>query len=114
LTGSLKFEASTLPKKPDGSSFAAFVQPFTAAVDACKNQGLIVDDSNSFLARVDLAILQSNPAKIATPLPPGTCTAGFTVSCSNGNGVTYFPLPILRPTKSAGVRFAHKRYRPRP
>jgi hypothetical protein len=92
LTGSLKFEASALPNEPNGNSFAAYVEPFTAAVDACKNQGLIVDDTNSFMARVDLATLQANPAKISTPLAAGTCTGGFKVSCGNGNGVTFFPL----------------------
>jgi hypothetical protein len=111
LAGALGFQASALPDQPDGSAFAAFVQPFTAAVDACKNQGLIVDDSNAFLARVDLATLSATPAKISTALAAGKCTGGFKVSCGNGNGVTYFPL--RGSTGAAGIatsgHFAHKR-----
>lgn len=108
LTGPLKFQASKLPDEPDGGSFAAFVLPFTATVEDCnKNQGLIVDDANRFLARVDLGILQNSPAKISTPLPAGKCTGGFNVSCSNGNGVRFFPL------LAGGTDPVHKRRRRR-
>ena len=95
LTGPLPFQASALPVEPDGSSFAGLVRPFTATVDTCKNQGLMVDNSFDFVAKVDLKTLHDSAVKISTPLAPGTCFGGFSVSCSNGNGVTYYPLHAL-------------------
>ena len=105
LTGPLTFSASTLPMQPDDNSFAAFDEPFSATVDTCQNQGLIANADFTFLARVDLPTLQDHPAKIRTPLPKGTCFGGFTLSCSNGNGVTFFPLPV---EPAGGGAVAHR------
>ena len=109
LAGPLKFEASTLPLQPDGKSFAAVDQPFSATVDTCQNKGLIANSDFTFLVRIDLATLHDHPSNISTPLPKGTCFGGFTVSCDNGNGVTFFPLPVVgaNPT-SATRRLRHR------
>jgi len=97
LTGPLTFTATTLPLQPDGNPFTAIDQPFSATVDACQNKGLIANSEYTFLARIDLATLQDHPGQISTPLPAGTCFGGFTTSCDNGDGVTFFPLPVEPP-----------------
>ncbi|HKD67526.1 MAG TPA: hypothetical protein VKB84_11840 [Candidatus Binataceae bacterium] len=94
LKGPFTFAASSLPLQPDDNSFSAVDEPFSAAVDTCQNKGLIANATFTFLARVDLATLHDHPAKISTALPKGTCFGGFSLSCDNGNGVTFFPLPV--------------------
>jgi len=110
LAGPLTSEASVMPAQPDGNPFAAVDEPFSSTVDTCRNMGLIANSDFTFLAQIDLATLQSSPAKISTPLPAGKCFDGFKVSCNNGNGVTFFPLPALRCVggSPAGASFAHK------
>jgi hypothetical protein len=113
LTGPLPFKASLMPDQPDATPFAAFDEPFSSTVDTCRNMGLIANSEFTFLAQIDLATLQSSPAKISTPLPAGKCFGGFNVSCHNGNGVTFFPLPALRciAPPPGGRSFAHKSHR---
>jgi hypothetical protein len=113
LTGPLASEATLLPSQPDGSPFAAVDEPFSSTVDTCRNMGLIANSEFDFLAQIDLATLQSSPAKISTPLPAGKCFGGFKVSCNNGNGVRFFPLPALRCVGATpdGAGFAHKTHR---
>jgi len=110
LTGPLAFKASLIPDQPDATPFAAVDEPFSSTVDTCRNMGLIANSEFTFLAQIDLATLQSSPAKISTPLPAGKCFGGFNVSCHNSNGVTYFPLPALRciAPPAGGRGFAHK------
>lgn len=104
LTGPLPFIASSLPLQPDNMPFTAVDEPFSATVDTCRNMGLIANGNFTFLAQVDLAILRDHPADINTPLPPGTCFGGFSLSCNNGHGVTYFPLPVVSGAGAAAVR----------
>jgi hypothetical protein len=113
LTGPLPFKASLIPDQPDATPFAAVDEPFSSTVDTCRNMGLIANSEFIFLAQIDLATLQSSPAKISTPLPAGKCFGGFKVSCHNGNGVTFFPLPALRciAPPPGGRSFAHKFHR---
>ncbi len=113
LTGPLPFKASLIPDQPDATPFAAFDEPFSSTVDTCRNMGLIANSEFTFLAQIDLATLQGSPAKISTPLPAGKCFGGFKVSCHNGNGVTFFPLPALRciAPPPGGRSFAHKSHR---
>jgi hypothetical protein len=104
------FTASLIPDQPDATPFAAVDEPFSSTVDTCHNMGLIANSEFTFLAQIDLMKLQSSPKNINTPLPAGKCFGGFNVSCHNGNGVTYFPLPALRCVGAppGGGSFAHK------
>jgi hypothetical protein len=82
-----------VPNSPNGATFMAQGFPFATVVDPTNNVGYLVSKSFDFLVRIDLATLQSNPSAINTPLPSGNC-AGTTTSfsCSNNNGVTFFPM----------------------
>jgi hypothetical protein len=94
-SGMVTFVETTMPNGPDGIEFDFAGFPYTAEVDSCHNQGYGRDAGHdSFLARIDLNTLRTNAPAISTALPAGNCAGtSTTLACSNGNGVTFFPLP---------------------
>jgi len=86
---------SSIPNDPLGNAWGTKGDPYAVAVGECKNTGYAVDSSFQFLVQVDLKTLQDNPSNISTGLPAGSCagTTTTTFKCTNGNGVTFFPLP---------------------
>ena len=91
---------ASLPNSPTGANFALQTLPYATTVDVCHNLGYVrgVDTLPDwqYLVQIDLAKLAATPGEISTPLNAGTC-AGVVpptaTSCSNGQGVVYFPLP---------------------
>ena len=62
--------------------------------DTLNDIAYVANFAETFVAGIDLAKFQSDPAGITTPLPPGNCVGTTTtLACSNGHGVTFFPLP---------------------
>ncbi len=91
---------SSLPNDPNGCVWATQGDPYAVAVDSLHNLGYAANSSftssagATFLVQVDLAMLQSNPSAITTPLPAGQCAGTTTtLGCNNNNGVVFFPLP---------------------
>jgi hypothetical protein len=93
-SGMVTFVETTMPDAPDGATFKFQCFPYTAEVDSCHNQGYGRNEGDTFLARFDLNTLQKNAPAINTSLPSGNCAGtSTTLACSNGMGVTFFPLP---------------------
>jgi hypothetical protein len=85
---------STIPDTPEGVSWATQGDPYAVAVGECNNTGYAVDSDFRFLVQIDLSTLNKNPGMISTPLPAGSCAGTTTtLSCKNGHGVKFFPLP---------------------
>lgn len=90
---------STIPDDPDGVTFGAEAFPYGTVIDVVNNQGYVLESNFTYLVRIDLNTLKTDPTAISTPLASGQC-AGTTssFSCKNGNGVEFFPI-----TPSASV-----------
>jgi hypothetical protein len=85
---------STIPNTPLNTGWATQGDPYAVAIGECNNQGYAVDSAFDFLVQVDLTTLKNTPGNIATALPAGNCAGtSTTFSCSNGSGVTFYPLP---------------------
>ena len=85
---------STIPDTPFNAKWATKGDPYAVAV--CKNRGYAVDRSFRFVVQVDLPTLKNNPSVISTDVPAGNCKGtASTLSCKNGHGVVFFPLPTL-------------------
>ncbi|MGH7925774.1 MAG: hypothetical protein ACREQH_14415 [Candidatus Binatus sp.] len=83
---------STLPNDPNNSAAEIFGFPYSAAIDPKRNLGY-GDSNDTFLVQVSLKALQKKPSGISNPLPSGNCKGTTTtLGCSNGGGVTFFPL----------------------
>ena len=83
---------SALPKDPNNATADIDGFPYSAAIDPKRNLGF-GDVNDAFLAQISLQKLQTNPSGISTVLPAGNCKGTTTtLGCSNGAGVTYFPL----------------------
>lgn len=94
--GQISAQTSNLPANPNNRLWSSKDDPAAVAVASCitGNMGYTLNSSFSFLAQVDLDTLRLNPGAIGTALPAGNCAGtSTTLSCSNGNGVTFFPLP---------------------
>jgi hypothetical protein len=91
---------SSLPNDPSGNPWASAAFPYAVVPDGCHNLGYVLDQQRDYLAQIDLAQFQSNPAGIATALAAGHC-AGTTTPfvCDNTKGVKFFPLPTVTVTK---------------
>ncbi len=87
-------QVSMIPRAPDSSAFRTQGDPYAVAIDVCNNRGYAVDFQSRWLARIDLAALANDPASISTPLLSGNCAGTTTqLSCKNGMGVQFLPLP---------------------
>jgi len=81
-----------LPKDPNNANADIEGFPYSAAIDPKRNLGY-GDANDTFLAQISLKKLKMNPSGISTALPSGNCKGTTTTfGCSNGAGVTYFPL----------------------
>lgn len=85
---------SSIPDDPSGNPFVASTAPYAVVMDSCHNRGYVLDNDRDFLVQIDLDLLKNHPDEIAKPLKSGHC-AGTTTpfACTNGHGITYFPLP---------------------
>ena len=83
---------SALPNDPNNGTADIRGFPYSAAIDPNRNFGY-GDVNDAFLAQISLQKLKMNPSGISTALPSGNCKGTTTtLGCSNGAGVTYFPL----------------------
>jgi hypothetical protein len=83
---------AVLPADPNSSAAKIRGFPYSAAIDPKRNLGY-GDSNDTFLLQLSLKALKMNPSGIATALPSGNCTGtSTTFGCSNGGGVTFFPL----------------------
>jgi hypothetical protein len=81
-----------LPKDPNNANADIEGFPYSAAIDPKRNLGF-GDTNDTFLVQISLQKLKMNPSGISTALPSGNCKGTTTTfGCSNGAGVTYFPL----------------------
>jgi hypothetical protein len=96
--GMINGVVTTLPRGPLGDQFVAASFPYATNVDGCHNLGYVLDANREFVVQIDLGLMQSSPAKISTALPAGKCagTSSTTFKCDNGNGVKFFPLPVVK------------------
>jgi hypothetical protein len=83
---------ATLPNDPNNATPDIEGFPYSAAIDPKRNFGY-ADANDTFLTQINLKTLKMNPSGISTVLPSGNCKGTTTtLGCSNGAGVTYFPL----------------------
>ncbi len=84
---------SAIPNDPNNGQW----ENDSLAIANCpngRNYGYVVNYGFSFLAQIDLGALAADPVGLSAPLPPGNCTGtDTTLACSNGRGITFFPLP---------------------
>jgi hypothetical protein len=94
IDSSTAFEISeaTLPDDPSSSSSRIRGFPYSAAIDSKRNLGF-GDVNDAFLLQISLKAFKNNPGAIGNGLPSGNCKGtSTTLGCSNGGGVTFFPL----------------------
>ena len=83
---------AVVPKDPTTAAADIEGFPYSAAIDPQRNLGY-GDANDAFLAQISLKKLKKNPSGISTALPSGNCKGtSTTFGCSNGAGVTFFPL----------------------
>jgi len=81
-----------LPNDPTTAGALIEGFPYSAAIDPQRNLGY-GDANDTFLVQISLKKLKTNPSGISTALPSGNCKGtSTTFGCSNGAGVTFFPL----------------------
>ena len=81
-----------LPSDPNNDTADIEGFPYSAAIDSQRNLGY-GDATDTFLVQISLKKLKKNPSGISTALPSGNCKGTTTTfGCSNGAGVTFFPL----------------------
>ncbi len=86
--------SSFIPNNPDGVEFSASAIPYAIVIDNVHNYGYVLESDRQFIVRIDLDRLEHFPTRIKHPLSKGQCAGTSTsYSCSNGTGITYFPLP---------------------
>ncbi|MBF6569078.1 MAG: hypothetical protein IVW54_09395 [Candidatus Binataceae bacterium] len=87
--------SANLPNDPNGNIWSTRFEPNSTAIQACGKGTFGLATDFGFLVRVDLSKLKSNAGGISTALPAGNCAGtSTTFSCSNGAGVTFYPLPV--------------------
>jgi hypothetical protein len=90
--------SSSFPNDPFDRKWITSVKPAGVAVASCPqlpHKGFAINRDFTFVAEVDLATLMSTPDLISTPPPAGQCAGTSSVTkCNNGNGLTFFPLPL--------------------
>ncbi|HXW83214.1 MAG TPA: hypothetical protein VEJ86_02325 [Candidatus Binataceae bacterium] len=89
---------SALPTDPNGCQVVFSFNTNETAIDPVGNFAYLLDLSAmtgdpTFLVQINLADFIDNQDALGTPLPTGTCPPGNAFACSNGEGVTFFPLP---------------------
>ncbi len=87
---------SSLPYDPFGFYWQTQSEPFQVAVDYIHNKAYAMGISGTFLAQINLATFQSNPAGIATPVTTETTCVDLlfaSFGCNNQHGLIFYPLP---------------------
>ncbi|MGO9061183.1 MAG: hypothetical protein ACLQU2_27940 [Candidatus Binataceae bacterium] len=85
---------SDVPDDPNNVDWQTTTGGAVAASCSHGNFGYLVTNSFGFLAQVDLDAFAADPLALRTSLPTGNCSGTSTIlSCSNGHGIVYFPLP---------------------